>query len=484
MPINTTNGLTPLLPYSLETKEIQPSSKKASNSQQQQQTLPPCRDLMPILRSQRHHQTQHQRTQQQQTTQQQRTQEQQNILHTQELNHSVSEDEYFPLNKSVHSPTNQQPNSIPTTHQNASTSIASLLGNLYQEASAIILDNQNKLARLEILLAQNELPCINASTLLSNRTTNSLSNTLHSHHPHTTASSQTEQLKQAIQNNLDSLWTLISKLWIIRQSLMTDKSTPSSDSSMDSTSESNQLERDIQRNIAVNMSKKFSGLLTAQIQQYHTIQEGHLERLEAQRKNSLLNKLHPKWPLQEASTESQASKTGSSDQSQQQLQQQQHNSHKHSVQGNGIQGFTATPPIVMATSPCPPLEQDSLDGPDSDIYELIPNQLRLHDNTLRQETQQIIKSMTELSELFRRVQCLIMQQAGIVDAIHEHLTSTAQSVSKGKAHLSKAQKFQGKWKSLAIALVIVVLLALALSVFVFLGKDGKPMSQLKWKPLV
>eukprot|EP00051_Salpingoeca_urceolata_P027417 m.481409 g.481409 ORF g.481409 m.481409 type:complete len:309 (-) comp22163_c0_seq1:81-1007(-) len=114
------------------------------------------------------------------------------------------------------------------------------------------------------------------------------------------------------------------------------------------------------------------------------------------------------------------------------------------------------------------LGDETADDDDLDIGFTDEQQRQLHDNTMQvevreQEILNIVRSITELSTIFKDLATLIVDQGTILDRIDYNIETASYSVEEGRKQLEQGEKYQKK----AYKKMIIVLLCILVVAFVF-----------------
>lgn len=82
--------------------------------------------------------------------------------------------------------------------------------------------------------------------------------------------------------------------------------------------------------------------------------------------------------------------------------------------------------------------------------------------TRESEIQSVVKSITELSEIFQDLGNIIVEQSSIIDRIDYNIENTVQQTETGLKELKKAEEYQKKNKKMLIIVVLSVILIIML----------------------
>ncbi|CAH1779246.1 unnamed protein product [Owenia fusiformis] len=114
------------------------------------------------------------------------------------------------------------------------------------------------------------------------------------------------------------------------------------------------------------------------------------------------------------------------------------------------------------------------DGPEETLFDRGFTEVQLQevdDNTQliqqrEQEINNVVKSITELNDIFRDMASMIVDQGTILDRIDYNIESTATTVEKGLQQLQKAEKYQKKNRKMLVIVVLAVVIIVMLIILI------------------
>lgn len=113
------------------------------------------------------------------------------------------------------------------------------------------------------------------------------------------------------------------------------------------------------------------------------------------------------------------------------------------------------------------IDETHLDESLSEEQRLALEEINVRSNEREKEIIRIAKSIHELATLFSELNVLVIEQGTVLDRIDYNIEQTKQSVSKGKAELTEAEKISRRALTCKCMIVLVILVVILLAILVY-----------------